>query len=116
MAASTANDIVVIRADLASGMAWRPLGGMYQVSVKELWSSGGSIAGLLRIGPHAHEVQHLHSHGQHHLWVLAGHVAINGVGVPPGSYIHVPADVPHALTNSGEDRCTLYFVFTPQPI
>ena len=84
MTVSTTHDIVAIRADVASGMAWQQLGAMPHVSIKELWSSEGAAAGLLRIDPHAREVAHLHSHGRHHLWVLDGHVEINGIGLPDG--------------------------------
>jgi quercetin dioxygenase-like cupin family protein len=113
MAVSTPDDIVAIRADVVSGMGWQQLGGMPHVRVKELWSSQRAVAGLLRIDPHAREVAHLHSHGQHHLWVLDGHVEINGIGLPEGSYVHVPAGALHALTNRGEQACTLGFVFLP---
>ena len=109
MTASDEPCIVAIRADVASGMAWQQLGAMPHVSIKELWSSQGATAGLLRIDPHAREVAHLHSHGRHHLWVLDGHVEINGIGLPEGSYVHVPAGALHALTNPGEQACTLGF-------
>lgn len=93
---------------------WEPFGGMAHVSVKYLFSSDNSVAGLLRIDPGGHEVRHLHVGGQHHAWVVRGLVEVDGRLLDPGSYFHVAADTEHAM-RAEAFGATVAFVYLKHP-
>lgn len=89
---------------------WEPFAGMPHVHVKYLLSVPGSVAGLMRLEPGAHEVPHLHVGGQHHVWVVDGAVHFDGMRLDAGSYVHVPQDTTHAMRADAEG-CTFFFVY-----
>lgn len=92
-------------------LPWEPLRGMGDVRHKVLWRSGDSVAGLLRVEPGASEVGHTHTTAHHHAWVLEGSARVAGIPVEKGAYVHVPAGVRHAITDTGPDGCTLFYLF-----
>lgn len=55
--------------------------------------------------------QHAHPHGHHHVYVLEGTCRSDDEDLTPGSYVHVPANVPHSL-GAGPQGCRLFYSFT----
>ena len=94
-------------------LPWEVFPGGVGVEYKVLYDAAGTAAGLLRMRPGGHEVSHVHLHGEHHLWVLAGSVTVDDTVLPVDSYLHVPAHLQHALRDSGEGSL-LFYVFTPE--
>jgi quercetin dioxygenase-like cupin family protein len=95
-------------------LRWQPLDrtGNGNVQQKVLWRHGSAVAGLLRLEPAAVQRRHTHKAAQHHVWVLDGQAWVADVPVGPGSYVHVPAGVPHA-TAAGPGGCTMFYLFLP---
>lgn len=89
-------------------LGWEPLPGSGGVEHRAIYLGEAVVAGQLRMAPGAGEVTHLHGRGEHHLWVLAGAVEIDDTRLEAGSYVHVPAHVPHELTDAGEGSLLLY--------
>ena len=110
---STATPRTVLAASrqVVDHLPWQPLPGCTGVSTKVISDVDGDVAGLLRLAPSAQEVQHVHGHGSHHLWVLSGSVVVGGMPLPEGSYLHVPAGLVHDLHDAG-DGSTLFYVFS----
>ena len=96
--------------EVVDHLPWQPLPGCDGVSTKVVVDVDGDVAGLLRLLPGAQEVQHVHGHGSHHLWVLSGSVVVEDTPLPAGSYLHVPAGLVHDLRDAGEGS-TLFYVF-----
>lgn len=100
--------------EVVDHLPWQPLPGCQGVSTKVVADVDGDVAGLLRLGPGAREVQHVHGHGSHHLWVLSGGVVVEDTSLPAGSYLHVPAGLVHDLRDAGEGSM-LFYVFHRDP-
>lgn len=100
--------------EAVDALPWQPLPGCQGVSTKVVVDVDGDVAGLLRLDPGAQEVQHVHGHGSHHLWVLSGAVVVEDTPLPTGSYLHVPAGLVHDLRDAG-DGSTLFYVFSREP-
>lgn len=109
--AVTAPTVLFASRAVVDHLPWQPLPGCQGVSTKVVSDVDGDVAGLLRLGPGAQEVRHVHAHGSHHLWVLSGSVLVGGTPLPEGSYLHVPAGVAHDLRDCG-DGSTLFYVFS----
>jgi quercetin dioxygenase-like cupin family protein len=83
------------------------------VSHKELWRSGQSVAGLMRLEPGGYVDEHVHRRAQHHLWVLDGTVRILDRDLGPGSYAHVPPGVDHGMRDGGAGSTFVYLYIQP---
>ena len=96
-------------------LPWEPLVGSVGVEHKVLYDAGGTVAGLLRLHAGAHEISHLHLHGEHHLWVLAGEICIDDTELPADSYLHVPAGLRHTIKDCGQGSL-LFYAFCPADV
>jgi hypothetical protein len=45
------------------------------------------------------------------MWVLEGHAEIVESDVGPGSYLHIPAGVPHDLDATLTEGCTVFYLY-----
>lgn len=95
-----------------SDLPWETFPGGVGVEHKILYHADGMVAGLLRLHPGAHELSHVHLHGEHHLWVLAGAVQTEDTELPVDSYLHVPPRLRHTLQDAGQGSL-LFYVFCP---
>ena len=93
-------------------LSWEPFVGSVGVEHKVLYESADTVAGLLRLHPGAHEISHLHLHGEHHVWVLGGSVCIDDTHLDADSYLHVPAGLWHTVEDDGSGSL-LFYVFCP---
>ncbi|MGB8650766.1 MAG: cupin domain-containing protein [Mycobacteriales bacterium] len=96
--------------EAVDALAWEPLAGNTGVSHKVIFLGDGVVAGLLRLAPGAKEVPHLHSDGEHHVWVLRGTVVADDTELSAGSYLHVPQRLLHTMRDAGEGS-QLFYVF-----
>jgi mannose-6-phosphate isomerase-like protein (cupin superfamily) len=95
----------------ADALAWHPLGSDPGVDYKLLWRSGKSVAGMLRLAPGAELTPHAHVRSHHHLWVTEGTAEVLGELVGPGTYVHIPARVDHGIRASGDQACTMLYLY-----
>ena len=89
-------------------LPWQPMPGCDGIVNKVVYSDDRVVAGLLRLRPAARESAHLHEHGQHHVWVLEGTVTIDETELPKGSFLHVPEQLVHAMSDSGAGSLLFY--------
>ena len=75
-----------------------------------LWREHKSLAGLMELDPGAELPEHAHRASTHHVWVVAGSARVQGRILPAGSYLHVPAGVPHGL-EALDEGCTLFYLY-----
>ena len=75
-----------------------------------LWREHKSLAGLMELDPGAELPEHTHGASTHHVWVVAGSARVEGRRLTAGSYLHVPAGVPHGL-EALDDGCTLFYLY-----
>jgi len=92
-------------------LPWRRMHGHREVFTRLLWQQGESLAGIIRLEPGEELPSHAHSHAEHHAWVLAGTGRMLDVALGPGSYVHVPAGLEHAVTDVGQDGLTMLYLF-----
>jgi quercetin dioxygenase-like cupin family protein len=86
------------------------------VSHKVLWHAGESSAGVMRLDEGGHVDEHTHRRAHHHLWVLEGTVQVLGSSLGPGSYVHIPAGISHALVNGGDGPAVFHYLYlNPEP-
>jgi quercetin dioxygenase-like cupin family protein len=95
-----------------SALPWEPFTGSPGVSHKVLYTTGRTVAGLLKLAPGAEEISHVHMEGEHHIWVLAGAVVVDDTELVAESYLHVPERLTHAVRDGGTGSL-LFYVFTP---
>lgn len=93
-------------------LPWEHVAGSTGVEHKVLYTTGSTVAGLLRLAPNAAEVTHLHLDGEHHLWVLGGSVVVDDTELVADSYLHVPARLRHTLRDAGMGSL-LFYVYAP---
>ena len=105
--------LFLVPRDTVANLAWEPLPGSPHVDNKVLYTTGTHVAGLLRLHPGAREVTHVHVHGEHHIWVLAGSVWIDDTELKADSYLHVPARLSHTIEDGGVGSL-LFYVFCPE--
>lgn len=80
------------------------------VNYVTLWREHKSLAGLMELDPGAELPEHTHRASIHHVWVVAGSARVDGRRLTAGSYVHVPAGVPHGL-EALEEGCTLFYLY-----
>lgn len=97
---------------MVEDIPWEAFVGSTDIDNKVLYLADGVVAGLLRLRPHAHELTHLHFHGEHHMWVLSGTVVIDDTELAAGSYLHVPSRLSHTLRDGGSGSLAFY-LFVP---
>jgi quercetin dioxygenase-like cupin family protein len=87
------------------------LHGLRDVLTRVLWRSGGSLAGVIDVGAGEQLPGHAHPEGHHHVWVLSGTAKILGTAVGPGSYVHVPAGLDHAIEDVSAGGLTMFYLY-----
>lgn len=110
MPTTAARTLQVPLADLLA-LPWTDLHGLPHARTKVLWSSGQSLAGVLRLEPGASLGDHVHEHGEHHAYVLEGACRIDDRVLTAGSYAHVPAGVRHEVSGEQPDGCQVFYLF-----
>ena len=103
-------DRVVAGAEQIDGMPWRDVTPHEGIRERVLWSGDGQVAGVMTFAPGAVMARHVHESRSHHIWTTEGVVHVDGQELPVGSYVHVPAGVPHEV-GTGPDGCTFFYVF-----
>jgi oxalate decarboxylase/phosphoglucose isomerase-like protein (cupin superfamily) len=113
MTATTVQQVLPVTLDAyeVSALDWQPFPGVYPVQYKLLWRSGWSVAGILRVPRGASFPAHTHEKAQHHLWVISGSADMLGRRMEAGSYLHVPAGVPHGIDAAGPDGLEVLYLY-----
>jgi quercetin dioxygenase-like cupin family protein len=106
-----ARDAVVLSAAAIQRLPLSDLHGVSDVKTRVLWSKGRSLAGILEIPAGRELGEHAHPEAHHHAWVLNGDAVILGVHVTAGSYVHIPAGMPHAVEQVGHDGLRMLYLF-----
>ena len=111
-------DTATVDAPIALGatdidrLPWEPLAAVGTgVEHRVLWRSGSSLAGIIRIAPGGEVSAHAHRRAHHHLWVLDGEGRALDRPLGPGSYVHIPAGVQHAIQTTGRDGLTFLYLY-----
>ena len=94
-------------------LAWRPVPGCPGVSAKDLWRSGDLHDALISYEPGGGTPGRPHPGANHHIWVISGSASIAGRPVVAGSYVYVPPDTAHPITDIGEQGCLLLQMHRP---
>jgi mannose-6-phosphate isomerase-like protein (cupin superfamily) len=81
------------------------------VDYKELWRSGSSTAGVMRLAVAGRVDEHTHREAEHHLWVQSGCVEVRGEILGPSSYAHVPPGLRHGMSNRGSEPATFFYLY-----
>jgi quercetin dioxygenase-like cupin family protein len=102
---------VVLDATAIERLPTQQLHGLRDVVTRVLWHHDGSLAGVIRVAPGEHLPPHAHSEGHHHVWVLSGTAKILDTTVGPGSYVHVPAGLDHAVEEVSADGLTMFYLY-----
>ena len=103
--------IVMTARDIGAA-PYQPLGTSDGVEHTVLWTDGTSMTGVLtiaagtRLGRHAHRTHH------HHMWITGGEVVVLGKRLGPGSYVHIPAGVPHDIDATETNGGTMYYTYS----
>jgi quercetin dioxygenase-like cupin family protein len=105
--------LIVTSADQIEQMPWEDLRGLDGVSHKVLWRSGDVVLGLIRVAPGHEKPEHVHHGAHHHILITQGSCAMVGETVGTGSYVYIPPDVPHAVTEVGPDGVTFFYTYRP---
>jgi oxalate decarboxylase/phosphoglucose isomerase-like protein (cupin superfamily) len=90
---------------------WAPFPGSDHVQYKLLWTSGWSVAGVMRVAANATLESHVHDGAHHHIWVIEGSAEMLGERVDPGSYVHVPPGVRHGIENVGPSGFSMLYLY-----
>ena len=96
-----------------SGLPWEEMPASPAVHNKVIYTTGDTVAGLLRFSPGAREVTHLHLAGEHHLWVLGGSIRIEDTELGADSYLHIPKRLAHTIEDCGVGS-VVFYVFCPE--
>ena len=102
---------VVVDAAAIERLPLSQLHGLRDVTTRVLWTKGRSLAGILDIAPGEDLAEHAHPEAHHHAWVLSGEAVILGVHVAAGSYVHIPAGMPHAVEHVGGAGLRMLYLF-----
>lgn len=95
------------------GLPWEPVEGKADVQMKTLWRLGDFVQALVRYQPGATTAGDPHLAAHHHVWVVAGAGTIAGRRLVAGSYLHVPPNVRHGVTDVGPEGLTLLQMHRP---
>ena len=104
------SDRVLAGADRVADLPWRDVSPHQGVRERLLWSGDGQVAGVMAFEPGAVMARHVHEDRSHHIWVTEGTVRIDDEELSAGSYVHVPAGVPHEV-RGGPEGCAFFYVF-----
>ena len=102
---------VVLDARSIAGLDWQPFPDHLGVDYKLLWTSGWSVAGVMRIREGASLRDHAHRRAHHHIWVQSGTADILGQRVGPGTYLHIPAGVIHGIRGVGPGMFSMVYLY-----
>lgn len=89
---------------------WHRLPGADGVSAKILSADRGDVAGILLVEPDGGIEPHVHTSGDHHMYVLEGRCWFGDALLVEGSYVRVPPGVTHSLRGGGPSGCRLLYV------
>ena len=106
---------VVLTPEQVAVLPLVPLGTNAGVTHRVLWSSGTSMAGVMRVEEGHRLGVHTHRANHHHMWILDGRATILGSELDPGSYVHIPSGVEHDIDASATDGCTLLYLYLSPP-
>jgi quercetin dioxygenase-like cupin family protein len=115
MTADARTRTVRLHAEDVEALAWEHLHGVRDAETRVLWRERGSLAGILRLGPGARLDEHVHSDGNHHVYVLSGRCGVGDEVFGSGSYVHVPAGEAHALRAEGPEQCVVLYLYVVEP-
>jgi mannose-6-phosphate isomerase-like protein (cupin superfamily) len=90
-----------------------PLGDLPGVRHRVLWVDGASAAGVMTIAAGHRLGEHAHRENQHHLWIVEGQARVLGSLLGPGSYVNVPAGVPHDIDATGTSGVKFFYLYVP---
>lgn len=102
---------VALDASAVEAIPWETLHGLEHVQHKLLWRSGDSSAGIMRVEPGEGIASHAHREAHHHAWILEGTCTMLGARLGPGSYVHIPGGVEHAVSDIGPEGCTFLYLY-----
>jgi quercetin dioxygenase-like cupin family protein len=95
------------------GLPWESVEGKTDVQMKTLWRLGDFVQALVRYQPGATTAGEPHLAAHHHVWVVSGAGTIAGRRLVAGSYMHVPPQTRHGVTDVGPDGLTLLQMHRP---
>jgi quercetin dioxygenase-like cupin family protein len=102
---------VVLDSAAIERLPQQQLHGLADILTRVVWRSGESLAGVMEVAPGEQLPSHVHADGHHHVWVLSGTARILGVGVGPGSYVHVPAGMEHAVEEVSAAGLRVFYLY-----
>ncbi len=80
------------------------------VTYAQLWAQGSSFAGVFHLEPGAAIPAHTHRYHCHHVWTLAGEIAILDRTLGAGSYAYVAPGERHDLV-AGPEGATAFYLY-----
>ena len=110
---STAEVTMLSAADI-DRLPWQPVPDCPGVYAKELWRSVDCVHTLILYEPGAQTPGLPHPHAHQHMWMVAGEATVTGRRLGAGSYLNVPARMPHPINDAGPLGCLLLQVSTAQ--
>jgi quercetin dioxygenase-like cupin family protein len=102
---------VVLDAAAIEELPNQRLHGLPDVLTRLVWRSGESMAGVIEVAPGQQLPEHVHADGHHHAWIISGTAKILGVTVGPGSYVHIPAGIEHAVEEVSGEGLRMFYLF-----
>jgi hypothetical protein len=96
-------------------LPWQPVPGCRGVQAAELLRFGDDHDALISYQPGTGTPGRPHPAAYHHIWVVSGTASMAGRRLVPGSYVYVPPDTPHPITDVGPEGCTLLQVHRRVP-
>jgi quercetin dioxygenase-like cupin family protein len=110
-ATGTAAGAVVLDPATIDRLPWSRLHDRPTVLTRVLWRQRESLAGIIRLPATEQLPAHTHGDAHHHVLVLQGTARILGATLPPGSYVHIPAGVAHAVEVVGADELVMLYLY-----
>ncbi len=92
---------------------WEELRGIEGATHKVLWQSGNTVIGLIRVEAGSVKPEHTHLGAHHHMLITRGSCVMLGRQVDEGSYVYVPAGVPHEVTDVGPEGVEFFYTYRP---
>ncbi len=102
---------VVLDAPAIERLPFQQLHGLADVLTRVVWRSRGSLAGVMEVAPGEQLASHTHLDGHHHAWIISGTAEILGQVVGPGSYVHIPAGMEHAVENVSPNGLRMFYLY-----
>lgn len=104
----------VLNPDDLAEIPWIDLHDLPGATLKTLWETPASRAGLMRFEAHVAHPATMYDGFERHVVVMAGSATIAGRQLVAGSYVCIPAGIDSGTTQAGPDGCTLFYHFVGQ--